>query len=137
MTTDQLTHDDLDELQLIRQCPAYHLARVILERQQPFRPVLKPNWPVKLSHLSRVVGIVYGARINPATWAVAFADLGVRVTLDKRDELEAQVCESLVLDWMPQTWGERRATECYGDRFAHFSDMPVELERDAAAPTRH
>lgn len=125
---------DIEELTAIRNCPAYHFARTILERQQPFRPVCKPNWPVRLAHLSNVIGIVYGARISPTTWAVAFADLGVEVTLDKRFDLHAQVCESLVLDWLPQTWGERRLTDCYGDRFAHFSDLPAEAE--PAQPAR-
>lgn len=116
---------NINDLNEIRHCPAYHFARALMTRQQPFRPVVAPNWPVNLEHLSHVIGLVYGARIDPQTWAVVFHDLGVEIKVARKGEiLQALICESHTLDWVQQTWPQNAATDCYGAKFEHFSDMP-------------
>lgn len=98
--------------------PSLALASTLLDHWLPAPPA--GEYPLRASHLANVVNKVFGADIELATWAAAFAARGISTTPTANGDFDIDVSERLALDLCPQTWPEN--AEPTLKRFELFSD---------------
>ena len=92
-------------LTAIRQSMAYHFVRVLLRQLgTPFAPAQRSDRWQKVAHLANLFNRRHGCLIDDETLAVALNDGGVRVELDERGELIADMHERIALQLCPDLW---------------------------------